>query len=287
MFIASILGAFSVGGISTRMDLDDIGVKATDLFNPSFYTVESLQNILKNLSPLFFVLLGGIFVSSLLYVAVCLFVGSPVLFGYERFNLSLVDGETPTIKSLFCGFSPVYFKTVLLRVLRFLLDLIASIPMIAAGTATIFLFLPAVREAVSGTAISAASFALIGIALLILSLASIASSILSIIINLRYGFAFVILSEYPELSAVEALQKSASLMRGNKWKLFCLNFSFIGWILLSVLSCGIGFIWITPYMNVANIAFYDEVANRKAAAEAEFPSLDPDDYTDATPTNFS
>ena len=91
--------------------------------------------------------------------------------------------------------------------------------------------------------------------------------------------SFLILAEYPEISAIDALRNSASLMRGNKWRLFCLQISFIGWVLLAgCCTCGIGVMFLTPYMSAANAAFYDDIANRAAARETEFPSLDPNDY---------
>ena len=53
----------------------------------------------------------------------------------------------------------------------------------------------------------------------------------------------------------------------------------IGWILLACLTCGIGFLFLTPYMQTARVAFYHDIANREAASDVEFPSLDPDDYS--------
>ena len=35
--------------------------------------------------------------------------------------------------------------------------------------------------------------------------------------------------------------------------------SFIGWGILSILSCGIGLLWLIPYMQAADAAFYEEV----------------------------
>ena len=59
------------------------------------------------------------------------------------------------------------------------------------------------------------------------------------------------------------------MMRGNKWRLFCLDFSFIGWILLSILTFGILLFWIMPYMQTARAEFYqDLLAQEYAAREA-------------------
>jgi len=49
------------------------------------------------------------------------------------------------------------------------------------------------------------------------------------------------------------------MMYGYKWKYFCLGLRFIGWFLLGILSLGIGFLWIMPYMSISFAKFYDDV----------------------------
>ena len=81
-----------------------------------------------------------------------------------------------------------------------------------------------------------------------------------IIKSYAYSMSGFIMAENPEMTAKEAMQVSEKMMAGNKWRLFCLQFSFIGWQLLCILSLGIGFLWLTPYMNAATAAFYDEIS---------------------------
>lgn len=77
-----------------------------------------------------------------------------------------------------------------------------------------------------------------------------------------YNYAMVpyILAEHPELSAKQALKESKDLMYGHRWRLFCLGISFIGWSFLCVLSCGVGYLWLTPYMQAATADFYREIS---------------------------
>ena len=49
------------------------------------------------------------------------------------------------------------------------------------------------------------------------------------------------------------------MMKGHKFDLFWLYLSFIGWILLSILTLGIGLLWLAPYMQTAMAAFYEDV----------------------------
>ena len=80
-----------------------------------------------------------------------------------------------------------------------------------------------------------------------------------IIAAFSYSLAFYILSEDPNIGAMEAIDKSKKMMYGYKWKYFCLGLRFIGWILLGILSLGIGFLWIIPYMSVSSAKFYEDV----------------------------
>lgn len=78
----------------------------------------------------------------------------------------------------------------------------------------------------------------------------------------------IVLTEYvaydePELGGLAATKKSQKLMKGNKFKYFILVLSFIGWLILSMFTLGIGLLWLTPYMQVAFICFYDTLINKK------------------------
>ena len=89
-------------------------------------------------------------------------------------------------------------------------------------------------------------------------------SLLFIIPGIVAGFSYAmteyILAENPELTPDEAIQASKSMMMGNRWRLFCLQFSFIGWDILATLAFGIGHLWLTPYKQAAYAAFYREVS---------------------------
>lgn len=77
-----------------------------------------------------------------------------------------------------------------------------------------------------------------------------------IIKSFAYSMSYYILIDNPNMSANDARKKSMEMMKGNKWRLFCLQFSFIGWLLLSLLTFGILIFWVAPYMEVAIAKFY-------------------------------
>lgn len=77
-----------------------------------------------------------------------------------------------------------------------------------------------------------------------------------IIKSYAYSMTFYILADNPDLDAMEAIRKSGKMMKGHKWELFCLQFSFIGWMILSAFTAGIGGLFLNPYMEAATAAFY-------------------------------
>lgn len=106
-----------------------------------------------------------------------------------------------------------------------------------------------------------------------------------IIKTYSYAMTPYILAEHPEMTANQAITESRRIMSGNKWRLFCLRFSFIGWMFLCVLPMFVllplvmigvvGFVlWaivtfaaiiggsllLIPYQEAAQAAFYREIS---------------------------
>lgn len=65
-----------------------------------------------------------------------------------------------------------------------------------------------------------------------------------------------IIIEKEGIGIIEAMKLSAKIMKGNKWKYFILQLSFIGWAILSIITFGIGFLWLIPYVTLASTNFY-------------------------------
>ena len=83
-----------------------------------------------------------------------------------------------------------------------------------------------------------------------------------IIKSFEYAMIPYILADDAEISSKEAFQKARELMKGNKWRLFKLDFSFIGWYALCFLTLGLGTFFLLPYLNAATAEFYVELKNK-------------------------
>lgn len=90
-----------------------------------------------------------------------------------------------------------------------------------------------------------------------------------IMASYSYAMTDYILAENPELTAGEAISRSKAMMAGNRWRLFCLHVSFIGWMILSALTLGIGDLFLRPYREAAAAAFYREVSGTARTPEPQ------------------
>lgn len=82
-----------------------------------------------------------------------------------------------------------------------------------------------------------------------------------------YSYSLVpfILAENPDMQGTEAITKSREMMNGYKWQTFVLDLSFIGWGILSAITCGLaGLLYVNPYIYQTKAELYEFIKNRQA-----------------------
>ena len=72
----------------------------------------------------------------------------------------------------------------------------------------------------------------------------------------EYSMIPYLLAENPNLSADEAFYLSKQMTTGQKADLFVLDLSFIGWIILGLICCGIGILFVLPYPQATRAEVY-------------------------------
>lgn len=80
-----------------------------------------------------------------------------------------------------------------------------------------------------------------------------------IIAALSYSMTFYVLADDPSIKAEDALKKSKVMMEGYKLKLFYLCLRFFLLALLCILTLGIGFLWLIPFIHITMAKFYDDI----------------------------
>ena len=212
------------------------------------------DQLLGALSSLAFVLIP-ILLGALALSIVLLLIGPCIHWGLCRFRLALLDGQEPTVGMLFSGFKQVFFKALGLQIL---------VTLVVLATLLVFALVGGGFAAVLMVALPDARI----LAAFIAVLCGMGAGVAMTVMAYRYSMSFYALVDNPDMGAVDAMRESKNMMKGNKWRLFCLQLSFIGWEILCVFTCGIGYLWLAPYMGQAEAAFYHDVSRRAAVREA-------------------
>lgn len=190
--------------------------------------------------------------------------------GFYSFLLKLCCGQKDqaALKDIIYGFQCHPGKALLLYLLSVLYILPGSL--IYAIVLVIFSFSTIASSGVDLSAdlllsgalpISSGSATTFFIVFLVLTIAFI---IYACYIELTYSMVYFLLLDYPDLPVNEIWKRSRQLMKGNRLRLFGIELSFIGWILLSILTLGIGILWVQPYMLATETAFYLDLVQQQA-----------------------
>ena len=137
------------------------------------------------------------------------------------------------------------------------------VPIILIVVSYILIISSTVYMAASSAILESSSSAGSGFMMLVGFILLIISAIWATVKSYYYSLAQCVAFDNPNLTPAECVEKSKELMTNRRGKLFNLQLSFIGWIILSAFTLYIGFLWLLPYMQMAIIAFYHVAANKE------------------------
>ena len=171
------------------------------------------------------------------------------------FLITLIIGAISFVAGLVCSFIPVVGSLIPTFIITpaFTLSLIRVYLTVAKGGT------PTVSDAFCGfddfwTAFKVTFF--VGLYTFLWSLLFV---IPGIIMAFSYSQAMLVAAENPGIAAHEAINRSKAMMEGHRMEYFVLILSFIGWNLLAILTCGILYIWLMPYMYTTQVNFYNAI----------------------------
>ncbi|HDR7795533.1 TPA: DUF975 family protein [Bacillus luti] len=164
-------------------------------------------------------------------------------YGYTNVFLQISKREDARVDYLFEGFRG--FKRMMKTMWAMLAILLYTgtwIPMVLVG---VFVFL----GGEGNTSFTIAFFVLLAI-----------SIVGMLVMYFSYALTYYVMIENPEYSVSQVVKESKRLMKGRKLDLFLLWLSFMGWAILAILTLGIGFLWVSPYMSTTTAHFYRHIA---------------------------
>lgn len=100
------------------------------------------------------------------------------------------------------------------------------------------------------------------IGLLVTSLLGIILLVAEVVLNLMFSQTTFLYLENPEKPIIQIIKESIYLMKGNKGRFFWLSITFIPLVFVATLFCGIGLLWVQPYMMATNAVFFLEITNQ-------------------------
>lgn len=160
-------------------------------------------------------------------------------YGYTNVFLQISKREGAKVDHLFEGFRG--FKRMMKTMWAMLAILLYTgtwIPMLLVALFAFF-------GEEGNTSFTIAFFVLLAISIVVM-----------IVMYFSYAMTYYVMIENPEYSVSRAMKESKHLMKGHKLDLFLLWLSFIGWGILAMLTLGIGFLWLSPYMSTTTAHFY-------------------------------
>lgn len=161
--------------------------------------------------------------------------------GLSLFYLNIACGQPFSVKDLFVAFREQPNKYLLIALVQVLVSFFFSIP----GYACDFFYL--IQPSYQWMFLS--------------YVCQLIGQLVSLPIVLGLSQCYRLMLDYPSLSAREVLVRSFGLMRGHKGRLFLLMFSFLPLEIAALFTCGIGYLWLGPYMNMTYTYFYLDLMN--------------------------
>ncbi|HEY0262813.1 MAG TPA: DUF975 family protein [Chitinophagales bacterium] len=192
------------------------------------------------------------------------FISGPFTLGLAIFSLAISRNSETKLEQIFQGFNNfgnafiTYILYTLIIVAWFLLIIIP----IVGGIIFFYDGFSNLPAGFLGKLVENGNIGLV----LIWTLVILLFAVPAIIASISYSQVFFILADEPEISGIKALNKSKQLVNGYKWKYFLLRLSFIGWVILSLLTLGLGYFALAPYIYVTSAKFYED---RKAEVFGE------------------
>lgn len=90
-----------------------------------------------------------------------------------------------------------------------------------------------------------------------------------IIKSYQYRFVPYIIAESPNLTPAQAMEISTQMTNGNKGEMFVLDLSFIGWNMLGALACGIGVLFVSPYVEATWAQLYFTLRSQYGSSQTQ------------------
>lgn len=204
-----------------------------------------------------------------------LIIAGPLLYGLAAFFLNMVRKTNIRIENLFSGFKRFgksFLLNLVIIIFTFLWGLAIMLP-VGIIFSIILVIMYISTGFIGGMNAAGSVESSFGLIIGLEGILFIISCLVYTIIIFRYKLAYYVYIDNDENDVMDCIKQSKEMMKGFKMKLLLLYLSFIGWWILSCISFGIGFLWLTPYVHASTAAFYENLREAYFGEEAKEEQL--------------
>ncbi|WP_437130984.1 DUF975 family protein [Peptostreptococcus russellii] len=212
---------------------------------------------LVNLGVVAVMFLLGYYVNGIVAQILCV----PLMVGSSKLMLSVANGEELDLNN-FIANKTVYIRYLVFTLILALIQMLVGIifALVSGGVlATSFMM--------GGSSIDENIMNLLSqniSSIIILTIVALILMLVMIYIELIYSMTeYIILRDNEDIDAIMSMKYSRMLIKGHLWEFFKLQISFIGWYLLSILTAGIGIIFVNSYVMTSSANFYLELVYKE------------------------
>lgn len=186
-----------------------------------------------------------------LWALVYFFVGSPLIFGAKHYYVARARGRAVPVSVIFGVFGSMRtyltsLKLALSILVRSLVWFVLAYAVILGGLVP-FAFLEG---------------GLLTVWMLVYIAAVIAVGLLADVKISRFDGAYICMIDNPNASTWKATGACARIFRGHNWELLVFELSFLGWIILGVLTIGVVYLYYTAYHDIAFTQYFDALCKK-------------------------
>jgi len=184
-------------------------------------------------------------------------LGGFFLAGESYIYLKVACGQIPAVSDLFHCFQGDQTKVLHIQSILAATSVLSSLPAMIVGS----IMGPSMAGLLLGNpSTDASSNASL---FLLYTVFYVAGTALTVYVRLLLSQAYYLMLDFPEYSGPQLVKMSIRLMKGHKGRLFYIQLSFFPLLLLSMFSCGIGILWLLPYMEATSANFYLDLIKKK------------------------
>ena len=185
------------------------------------------------------------------YVAVVLITTVAVVLraGLIRLHLTLARTKEVHLSEVFYPIKHSPDRYIITELILLGIDLLCAIPALLGAGLVYF------HESTLGYVVA--------------SVASVISIVLITFVSITYELVYFVMNDNEGLSPIAALKQTRQMMKGHKLYYLDLQYSFLGWHLLSTLTLGIAGLYVEPYLTQTITLFYLDIIGEKERIQNE------------------